>query len=210
MHLRTRFFRLLTDHQSRHTFNPWKDRDVGTDAEADAPHRRRERLRRHLSITPRLILIGEASGYQGCHVSGIPFTSERLILEGAIPRIAVPAARLSKRPRAWSEPSATTVWGTLHELHIADETVLWNAFPWHPYKPGDLQSNRTPSPTERAEGLEMLGLLLATWPRADVFAVGRQAEASLSELGRRHRYLRHPSMAGAAAFRKGLATALRD
>ena len=55
-------------------------------------------------------------------------------------------ARLSTRARPWSEPSATTVWGTLRELGVAEVTLLWNAFPWHPHKPGNLQSNRTPSP----------------------------------------------------------------
>lgn len=209
MSLGPRFFRLLTGYRGRHVFNPWTDHDPGTDAQADAPRRRRQRLARHLSARASVILVGEASGYQGCHVSGIPFTSERLLLEGVIPRIAIPGSRLSTRARPWSEPSATTVWGTLHELGVAKEVVLWNAFPWHPHRPGSLQSNRTPGPQERAAGLEVLRVLLSRFPDARVFAVGRHADASLSDLGVQHLYLRHPSMAGAAAFRQGLVSALR-
>lgn len=203
------FFKLLHTAPGAQVFNPWTQRDAGTDAPGNGPAQRLQRLQAHLAITPHQILIGEASGYQGCHVSGIPFTSERLIMTGAIPRIASDGARLSIRQRPWSEPSATTVWGALHELGIADQTVLWNAFPWHPYKPGQLQSNRTPTPAERALGLATLRALLAAFPKARLFAVGRQAEAAAASLGHEVTALRHPSMGGATAFRTGLRDALR-
>lgn len=154
------------------------------------------------------MLLGEAAGYQGCKVSGIPFTSERLILEGAIPRIAAPPGRLSSRPRPWSEPSATTVWKTLHLLGVASKTVLWNAYPWHPYKPEKLHSNRTPSRKERLAGVAVVHGLLGLFPGARVFAVGRNAEQSLAELGIPATCLRHPSMGGAATFTRQLRAAV--
>ena len=155
------------------------------------------------------MLIGEAAGYQGCKVSGIPFTSERLILEGAIPRIDVPPGRLSSRTRPWSEPSATTVWKTLHAVGIASRTVLWNAYPWHPHKPGTRHSNRTPARTERLAGVPVLEALLGLFPGARVFAVGRNAETSLAELGIAATGLRHPSMGGAKAFAQQLEAGVR-
>jgi uracil-DNA glycosylase len=142
-------------------------------------------------------------------VSGIPFTSERLLGEGLIPRIAPGRARLSTRARPWSEPSATIVWKTLHELGIAGETILWNAFPWHPYKAGQLHSNRTPTPREQESGRPVLQALLAAFPNARLFATGRQAERALGAMGIEARPLRHPSMGGATAFRAGLRSALR-
>jgi uracil-DNA glycosylase len=185
-------------------FNPWTDTDAGSDpASQDAPAGRLARLRAHLDCDARLVLVGEAAGYQGCHVSGIAFTSERLILEGAIPRVHA-SARLSTRARPWSEPSATTVWGTLHELGLAESTVLWNCFPWHPHRPGVLQSNRTPTKSELAQGARILQLLLALHPRARVVAVGRLAHAGLASLGCAAPCVRHPSMGGATAFREGL------
>jgi uracil-DNA glycosylase len=185
-------------------FNPWYARDPGTDLAADAAAARQARLRAHLQCEPRIVLVGEAAGYQGCHVSGLAFTSERLILEGSIPRVSA-TARLSSRVRPWSEPSATTVWGTLHALGLADRAVLWNCFPWHPHRPGEPQSNRTPTREEYASGLPVLQLLCSLYPDAQVLAVGKGAHAGLRALGRETPCLRHPSMGGATAFRAGLA-----
>lgn len=199
-----RFFRLLLAECGEHVFNPWTQRDEANDDRLNGPAARLERLRAHLRIPARRILIGEASGYQGCHISGIPFTSERVILAGEVPRVRAEAARLSLRHIPWSEPSATTVWGTLHTLGIAETTVLWNAFPWHPHEPGQPQSNRTPTRAERAEGMTALAALLEAFPQAELFAVGRHAQLALGQLGRKATPLRHPSMGGARLFGDGL------
>lgn len=204
------FFKRLLVPAGPHTFNPWLDQDPGTDAVPDAAAGRRERLKAFFSVRPRWLLLGEAAGYQGAHVSGIPFTSERLMLEGAIPRVDIGGRRLSTRGRPWSEPSATTVWGTLHALGRAGDTWLWNACPFHPHKPGLLQSNRSPLPSERRAGLPVLEALLAAIPGVRCFAVGRNAAASLAELGIEATPLRHPSMGGATQFRDGLRRALAD
>ena len=205
---RSGFFRSLSRVSGPHTFNPWTDYDASTDISSSAPRERRERLRAHLSKRARYILIGEAAGYQGCKVSGIPFTSERLILAGEIPRISTDRNRLTSRARPWSEPSATTVWSTLRELGVAEYTVLWNAFPWHPHKPEDPLSNRAPTTAERALGLPVLERLLHLHSGAKLFAVGRTAERSVQSIGRHATPLRHPSMGGARLFRAQLAAAL--
>jgi len=204
-----RFLQLLTIDCGANVFNPWTERDERNDGVLNGPDARCQRLRAHLRIRPAQILIGEAAGYQGCHVTGIAFTSERLLMTGTVPRIPTSGERLSTRHIPWSEPSATTVWKTLHGLGLADTTVLWNAFPWHPHKPGNPQSNRTPTRAERRLGLVVLDSLLSTSPQATVFAVGRHAEGLLKEVGRAALPLRHPSMGGAVLFRWGLQRALR-
>jgi uracil-DNA glycosylase len=201
------FLRLLTAKVPPGVFNPWRDVDPETDLSRSAPEERLERLAAHLHCKPGFILIGEAAGYQGCKVSGIPFTSERLINAGSIPRV-VCASRLTSRKRPWSEPSATTVWGTLHALGIADETVLWNAYPWHPHKAGNRHSNRTPTPAEREAGVPVLHAYLKLFRKAQVFAVGRNAEAALKEIEVDATPLRHPSMGGATRFRETLSRAV--
>lgn len=202
------FLDLLRNPAPANVFNPWCDRDASTDIAADAALFRIRRLQAHLAGDISYLLIGEAAGYQGCKVSGIPFTSERLILEGQIPRIPIPAGRLSSRIRPWSEPSATTVWKTLHGLGIAAQTALWNACPWHPHRPDVLHSNRTPTRTERLAGVPVLHALLQVFPGARIFAVGRNAENSLNELGIVATTLRHPSMGGAMEFARQLRRAL--
>src|SRR6185369_3557126 len=96
-------------------FNPWQDH-CPHDVDADAPAWKLERLGRHLDCDPAFILVGEAPGYQGCRYSGIAFTSERLLIEGTIPRIPALPNRLSTRRLPFSEPSATIVWKTLYRL----------------------------------------------------------------------------------------------
>jgi uracil-DNA glycosylase len=202
------FFLLLTARTGTASFNPWRDRDASNDSTLNGPADRLNRLRSHLSTDVARILVGEAAGYQGCRVSGIPFTSERMIMGDQVPRVSCHGRRLSPRARPWSEPSATIVWKSLHTLDIADTTILWNAYPWHPFKPGKPHSNRTPSASERASGLPVLHALLKAFPAAKLFAVGRHAQQALHELGQSATALRHPSMGGAATFHRGLSAAL--
>jgi uracil-DNA glycosylase len=189
-------------------FNPWAEIDP-LDLSPTPAAARLARLRRHFDCEPEFVLVGEASGYQGCHASGIPFTSERLLLQGCIPRVAV-ARRLTRRARPWSEPSAAIVWGTLQALGIADRVVLWNAFPWHPHRPGAPYSNRRPTRAELQQGLPGLQAVLARFERATVIAVGQIARQALAALvGPDVPLLRHPAYGGARAFSEGLALLAR-
>jgi len=177
------------------------------DAHPNAPQQRRKRLAQHLdNEQAKLLLIGEASGYQGCRYSGMTFTSERLLLEGAIPRIAPPAKRLTQRKLPFSEPSATIVWGTLQALGLAEQVILWNAFPWHPMKGEEPHSNRTPSQQELSDGLPVLEMLLDHYQGIVIIAVGKKAAHTLTTLGIKPACeVRHPAMGGANKFREGMA-----
>jgi uracil-DNA glycosylase len=139
---------------------------------------RRERLRAYLESRrdAPLLLVGEAAGYRGARVSGIPFTSERQ-LTGTGP----------------AEASATIVHRVLAELGIEDSVLLWNVVPTHP---GTESSNRPPRRDEIAGGLPFARELART---RRVIAVGRRAEAALEAP-----YVRHPSRGGAQAFGTGL------
>lgn len=202
------FLRLLQRYSAAHVFNPWTDRNAD-DHGRNGPHARRERLAAHLNVRATHLLIGEAPGYQGCRISGIPFTSERLLIAGAIPRVTQDGSRMSTRMRPWSEPSATILWSALSELGIERTTVLWNAFPWHPHRPREPYSNRPPTRAECACGLAVLSLLLEAMPQARLFAVGRHAQRALSNIGREAILLRHPAQGGAVEFRRALSRAVR-
>ena len=143
---------------------------------------RQQRLRAFLEAraAAEVILVGEAAGYRGARVSGIPFTSERQ-LTGTGP----------------AEATATIVQRTLQALGLADDVLLWNVVPTHP---GTAESNRRPTSAEIAAARPFLEELAAG---RHVVAVGRIAAAALGSP-----YVRHPSHGGAAAFEAGLRQAL--
>jgi uracil-DNA glycosylase len=189
-------------------FHPWRDR-CQFDAPGNGPGARLERLAAHLDCDARWLLCGEAPGFRGCRYSGVCFTSERLLLEGAIPRVGRVAGRLSTRGRPFSEPSATLVWRALYRAGIAESTILWNALQLHPHRPGEPWSNRTPTPSELAHGEAALRLLVEAFPDARVIAVGRKAEQLLASAGVPvHAAVRHPANGGATAFTEGLLSAV--
>lgn len=143
---------------------------------------RRERLAGHLATraSAPVVLVGEAAGYRGARVSGVPFTSERQ-LTGTGP----------------AEPSATIVHRVLEELGFADDVLLWNVVPTHP---GTATSNRRPTSEEIRAAKPFLDAVVAG---RRAIAVGRVAAGALDAP-----YVRHPSYGGARAFADGLARML--
>jgi uracil-DNA glycosylase family 4 len=144
----------------------------------------RERLAAYLHARrdAPLLLVGEAPGYRGARVSGLPFTSERQVT-GTGP----------------AEATATIVQRVLAELGIADEVLLWNVVPTHP---GTASSNRPPTREEVRAGLAFVEPL-ARGRR--VIAVGRVAEGALGTEA-----VRHPSRGGASRFAGDLARLCRE
>jgi uracil-DNA glycosylase len=142
----------------------------------------RERLVAYLARRAEapILLVGEAAGYRGARLSGLPFTSERQ-LTGAGP----------------AEATATIVHRVLSELGLEEQVLLWNAVPTHPHRRGEPRSNRPPT---RVEVLDAKGFADELARNRRVVSVGRLAEKALGAL-----YVRHPSHGGAKAFREGLA-----
>jgi uracil-DNA glycosylase len=77
------FVRLLKNSPAGAVFNPWWEIDKQNDAVRNAPVIRRNQLCAYLQIrvgNAKLVMVGEALGYRGGHFSGIPMTSERMLL----------------------------------------------------------------------------------------------------------------------------------
>jgi len=163
-----RFVSHLAAAQIGQTFNFYRD---GPGAAL-----RRERLVDYLCrhSRARLLLVGEAAGYRGARVSGVPFTSERQLTG-----------------RGPAEATATIVRRALGELGI--EALCWNVVPTHP---GTATSNRRPTRDEILASEPFLRQLACG---RRILAVGRLAEEVTGGT-----YIRHPSHGGAAGFRAGL------
>src|SRR5437660_12884311 len=78
------FLRLLNVSPSGAVFNPWWEVDEQNDVGHNAQAIRRNQLRAYLEERlgkSKIAIIGEALGYRGGHFSGIPMTSERMLLD---------------------------------------------------------------------------------------------------------------------------------
>jgi uracil-DNA glycosylase len=171
---------------------------------------RRRNLRLYLHeldrIGPRMLLIGEAVSYRGGRLSGIAFVSEAVML-GGVDSLVLGADRGYRKatpgPKLSTEASATMVWGTIRGIEPLP--MLWNAFPFHPFRPGNPYSNRAPTPAELEIGGHFIEWLLRLFAFDTVVAIGNHASASLTRLGVEHEKVRHPSQGGKQKFVSGMA-----
>lgn len=214
------FIEQLKGYRSRAVFNPWNETDLQHDLGEQGALIRREQLRQYLKErigTADSLLCAEAIGYQGGHFSGIPMTSERLLLGGLRHKKLFAelvfagckpqrTSRSEVKKEGFTEPTATVVWGFFVDHGIDPyRVVLWNAFPWHPYHPHKgMLSNRTPTDAELAAGHKVLMLLLELGQFKQVVAVGEKSAQQLRALGISAEKVRHPANGGAGQFREQL------
>ena len=232
-----RFIRLLKQSPAGAVFNPWWEIDGENDIGRRAPMIRRQQLSVYLQQRlghAKIVVIGEALGYRGGHFTGIPMTSERILL-GKQDIVAalyerrkkarfkngghrlplqflsdIAARRTSKPsvcPQGFSEPTATIVWGMLLKLGLMpDEFALWNAFPWHSFdRRRGLLSNRTPNRSQQLSGRPVLKAFLELFPCGQIVALGKIAAAQLERVSVRAHCVRHPASGGAKLFREQIA-----
>ena len=208
------FMRFLKASPSGAVFNPWWQIDEENDIGPNSPAIRRKHLAvyfRERLGKARLAIVGEALGYRGGHFSGIPMTSERMLLGKQANIVAgIKPRRTSKPsvcPDGFSEPTATIVWGALLKIGLLPgEFVLWNAFPWHSFDPHrGVLSNRMPNKSEQLSGRPVLKAFFELFPCEQVVALGKIAAAQLEHLGFNAHCVRHPASGGAKLFRQQIA-----
>ena len=205
-------------------FNPWQDWHADYDMSSQAPVVRREQLDKYLRLRlprARYLFVAEAVGYQGGRFSGIAMTSERMLLGhhraveahqiiggiGARTSSAVSShiPKETQRRLGFNEPTASVVWEAVLGSMSPYDAILWNIFPFHPHREGDLLTNRTPTPQEVETGIPYIRRLLALCPAARVVAIGQPSALALESCGIPHVKLRHPANGGTPAFRQGFA-----
>jgi len=212
-------------------FNPWGESDLAWDRSRLAPYVRRLHFTCYLARRlerARWVWIGEALGYRGARFSGVPFTSERILL-GFHPEIPaevafgrrgvrtsrpdhpILAGRTSEATRLYgfAEVSATLVWRAVRVVGLAPEDVVFfSVVPFHPWDPkrGPM-SNRPPRRREVREGLEVLSEFFGLFRRWSgeggfprVVAVGNVAHEGLEALGISHFKVVHPAQGHGSRF----------
>lgn len=158
-----------------------------------------------LERRPSVLLVGEAPGYRGMTVTGVPFTNKALIAGRDPFGMFGPANGYVMPPEVLAvpaEPTATVMWNVLADLDFLP--LLWSAYPFHPHQPGRPQSNRTPSAPEIAAGTLFWQDLARLFGIDSVVAVGNIGHRSVTASGLQVPKIRHPAHGGKELFRQGL------
>lgn len=157
-------------------------------------------------LKPEFILVGEAPGYRGCRLTGVPFTSEHLLMnnmEGLQLFGKEQGYRLAaEKHKLLKEATATIIWETLLKHRVVP--LAWNAFPFHPHKKDNPMSNRTPLKSELTIGEGLLLQIIELFNIKKVVAVGAKAEESLKKLDIGCYKVRHPAQGGKGEFVDGI------
>lgn len=219
------FIHKLQEYEKPGVFNPWREYDPSCDLGPQAPVIRAANLRRYLTLRQdaRFLFIAEGLGYQGGHFSGMAMTSERILLghhPTVRPEVVLgegwqyqrtsnpdsPLLNKKQKELGFNEPTATIMWGELAKEGLAPfQTILWNIFPFHPYKQSGILTNRTPTGPELDEGIVYARLLMELMPYMRVIAIGRKSAGTLAKYGVPCEAVPHPSMGGANRFRAAVA-----
>ncbi len=224
------FVQKLQQYHGEEVFNPWSDYQEGLDIGPEAPLIRSGNLYRYLQLRQeaKYLFLAEGLGYQGGHFTGMAMTSERILLgehptispeavlgEGyKYQRTSNPSSPLLNKVQAlkgFNEPTATVMWGELGYNHLSTfDSILWNIFPFHPYKGTNLLTNRAPKPQELEVGFRYLQDLLMLFPEIKIIAIGQKSATTLTHAGIECSQVAHPSMGGTNRFREGIRTLFQE
>lgn len=157
-------------------------------------------------LKPQILLVAEAPGYRGSRLTGVPFTSEHLLMNN-MPGLDLFGQEkgyqlVSENEKLLKEATATIIWNTLLEEELF--AIGWNAFPFHPYKKEYIKSNRTPLQKELLIGEKPLLQMIEMFSIKKVVAVGNKAEQSLKKLEIECQKVRHPAQGGKNEFVRGI------
>ncbi len=159
------------------------------------------------------MLLGEAPGYRGMRLTGLPMTGRRQLRDG------VPALGMFGLEHGYqdvpepgfeaiqSEQTATILWTLLLELEIVP--LVWGAFPFHPCQLGNPLSNRKPRANEVKQGEPYVRELLDIFKPEKVIAVGNVGYGLLTEMGVPCVKVRHPAQGGKNDFVAGMRAATK-
>ena len=167
----------------------------------------RDNLRLYLTYLcekkPTYMLVGEAPGYKGCGVTGIPFTDENEMKNNLGTSQAGYCFIDENNPQR--ESSACVIWEAIRKKTDAPIPLLWNAYPFHPFGDGRKESNRKPNKDELCIGKYYLEELIDIFdiPVNRIYAVGRVAQEQLG-FRKDESYIRHPAYGGKIACIEGI------
>lgn len=159
--------------------------------------------------SPRLMLVGEALGFRGGKLTGIPFSSGKLLSRTDHPFLQHLNTNLHLSV-VESENTATMVWDYLVAKN--EIPLCWNAMPFHPHRLNRPHSNRAPTAAEIELGIIYLRELQEMFQPSHIVALGNKAShaSRLAFPSREVIAVRHRSFGGKAKFVAGMDRLLNE
>lgn len=151
----------------------------------------------------RILLVGEAPGYKGCKITGIPFTSGKVFERFDHPLLKEIGSQL-KLTKIEPENTATIVWEYLSMKN--DTPLFWNSFPFHPHPEGNENKNRAPTSEEVEIGITHFKRLHSIYKPDVVAGIGGKGVKCAEKAFPKENilYIRHPSFGGKSEFIEGM------
>lgn len=149
-----------------------------------------------LEIQPTILFLGEAPGYRGCGITGIPFTDEKTLATHHF--FNGRGYEFSNTPA--QETTAKCVWSCIDKV----VPLMWNIYPFHPFST-NVSTNRVPNNVEIKLGRNIAGRFISLFPIAKIYAVGRKAQQYVASA----EYIRHPSHGGQSMFKSSCKVILK-
>ena len=151
----------------------------------------------------RILLVGEAPGYKGCKLTGIPFTSGAVFERFDHPLLNEIGNQLTLS-KVESENTATIIWEYLSKNSFTP--LFWNSFPFHPHFEGDENTNRAPTANEIDIGFIFLNKLVSIYQPEVIAGIGHNGVNSVKKVFPEKEvvYIRHPSFGGKTDFIMGM------
>ncbi len=149
------------------------------------------------------MLVGEALGFKGGKLTGIPFSSGQVFERFDHPFLKQISNDITLS-QIESENTATIVWEYLTKRQITP--LCWNAFPFHPHPKGYKHKNRAPNTKEIESGARYLKALQSIFQIDTIIGVGNKGSHCAKKAFPNKEILcvRHPSYGGKSDFIQGL------
>ena len=162
---------------------------------------------------PKTMLLGEAPGYKGCKLTGVPFTSERIISRSNRFDLFGYSEDIwnlleERNVKLQTESTATIVWEILEKYNFCP--LLWNSYPFYTFDKKNDKPNRQPSEKELKEGQKFTIELIKIFKIKNIIALGKSAQRTLDLSGIPYFPVKHPAYGNKEAFEKEIKKLLQE
>lgn len=172
-------------------------------------------LKEMIQLQPQILLLSQAPSFSGSRLTGVPLTSEFIIMnpwsnigKTKLFGISKGYKKTNETDKVSKDGSAKIVWKALAE--VRQVPLLWSLFPFHSFNPErGWRSNRTPTQEEIKMGEDFLRDVVRIFNIQKVVALGKFVKRNLKSMGLPYVELSRPSYNGSKKFAQSILSVLQ-